>query len=188
LIASTFIVLALTGLNLVLGRTLLLPLIGERAFGTLSTWGKIAHNYLSWPFMFALVLVFALWVLQNIPGRLDWIWIKQGGGFLKKRRAYPGAQVQRRAEADVLVGDHRRRGDVLHRDHAALPRRDRHHRRVAVLPDRPCHRRGGPGRRSSSAHIYIGTLGMEGAFEAMGSGEVDENWAKEHHSLWVDEK
>ncbi len=38
------------------------------------------------------------------------------------------------------------------------------------------------------AHIYIGTLGMEGAFEAMGSGEVDLNWAKEHHSLWVKEE
>ena len=37
------------------------------------------------------------------------------------------------------------------------------------------------------AHIYIGTLGMEGAFEAMGSGEVDVNWAKEHHKLWVEE-
>ena len=35
------------------------------------------------------------------------------------------------------------------------------------------------------AHIYIGTLGMEGAFEAMGTGEVDLNWAKEHHDLWL---
>ena len=38
------------------------------------------------------------------------------------------------------------------------------------------------------AHIYIGTIGMEGAFEAMGSGEVDVNWAREHHSLWADEE
>src|SRR3546814_18285034 len=37
------------------------------------------------------------------------------------------------------------------------------------------------------AHIYIGSLGMEGAFEAMGSGQVDLNWAKEHHALWVAE-
>ena len=32
-------------------------------------------------------------------------------------------------------------------------------------------------------HIYIGTIGMEGAFEAMWTGEVDFNWAKEHHNL-----
>jgi len=38
------------------------------------------------------------------------------------------------------------------------------------------------------AHIYIGTIGMEGAFEAMGSGTVDVNWAKEHHSLWLEEE
>ena len=38
------------------------------------------------------------------------------------------------------------------------------------------------------AHIYIGTLGMQGAFSAMGSGEVDVNWAKEHHSLWAEEE
>jgi formate dehydrogenase subunit gamma len=38
------------------------------------------------------------------------------------------------------------------------------------------------------AHIYIGTIGMEGAFEAMGTGDVDVNWAKEHHSLWLEEE
>ena len=34
-------------------------------------------------------------------------------------------------------------------------------------------------------HIYIGSVGMEGAFAAMGDGQVDENWAREHHGLWV---
>jgi formate dehydrogenase subunit gamma len=38
------------------------------------------------------------------------------------------------------------------------------------------------------AHIYIGTIGMEGAFEAMGEGTVDLNWAREHHSLWLEEQ
>jgi formate dehydrogenase subunit gamma len=38
------------------------------------------------------------------------------------------------------------------------------------------------------AHIYIGSVGMEGAFDAMGSGEVDVNWAKEHHSIWAEEE
>src|SRR5690606_11974405 len=38
------------------------------------------------------------------------------------------------------------------------------------------------------AHIYIGTLGMEGAYEAMGSGTVDLNWAKDHHSAWGEEQ
>jgi formate dehydrogenase subunit gamma len=38
------------------------------------------------------------------------------------------------------------------------------------------------------AHIYIGSLGMQGAFDAMNTGEVDRNWAKEHHGLWVEEE
>jgi formate dehydrogenase subunit gamma len=37
------------------------------------------------------------------------------------------------------------------------------------------------------AHIYIGSVGMEGAYDAMGTGMVEEQWAKEHHSLWVEE-
>jgi len=37
-------------------------------------------------------------------------------------------------------------------------------------------------------HIYIGTIGMEGAFEAMGTGQVDVNWAREHHALWLEQE
>ena len=37
------------------------------------------------------------------------------------------------------------------------------------------------------AHIYIGSVGMEGAFDAVGTGQVDINWAKEHHNLWMQE-
>ena len=59
--------------------------------------------------------------------------------------------------------------------HAARADRARHRRAFCSSP--PC-----------SAHIYIGTIGMEGAFEAMGTGEVDVNWAKEHHSLWLEEE
>jgi formate dehydrogenase subunit gamma len=91
LLAVSFIVLALTGLNLVLGRSVLLPIIGGEAFGVLSTWGKIAHNYLAWPFMIALVVVFVLWIVHNIPGKVDLEWIRQGGGILKKG-AHPPAR------------------------------------------------------------------------------------------------
>ncbi|MFN7184712.1 MAG: hypothetical protein ACK4MZ_11145, partial [Thermomonas haemolytica] len=33
-------------------------------------------------------------------------------------------------------------------------------------------------------HIYMGTIGMHGAYRAMRTGYVDEAWAKEHHELW----
>jgi formate dehydrogenase subunit gamma len=80
----TFIVLALTGLNLVLGRVLILPLVGEGAFGTLSAWAKIAHNYVAWPFMLGIVMIFVLWVRDNLPAKVDMEWLRQFGGFFKK--------------------------------------------------------------------------------------------------------
>ena len=187
LLASSFIILALTGLNLILGRALLLPLIGEGAFGTLTAWGKVAHNYLAWPFMAALVLIFVLWVAHNIPGKLDWQWLKQGGGLFQKGVHPPakkfnagqklifwsviigGALLSWTGIMLLFPGEVASAADwqfyqVVHAVVAAVM--------AAIV----------------LAHIYIGSLGMEGAFDAMGSGEVDENWAKEHHSLWVEEK
>lgn len=187
LLASTFIILALTGLNLILGRTVLLPLVGENTFGTLSAWGKIAHNYLAWPFMIALSMVFVLWVIHNIPSRLDWIWLKQAGGLFKEGVHPPARKFnagQKIIFWSVVIGGaimsftgvmllfpaeaggaaNWQFFQVVHAVVAALM--------AAVI----------------LAHIYIGSVGMEGAFDAMGSGEVDLNWAKEHHSLWVEEK
>jgi formate dehydrogenase subunit gamma len=187
LLAFSFIILALTGLNLILGRALLLPLIGEGAFGTLSAWGKIAHNYLSWPFMLALVMVFLLWVVHNIPGRLDWIWLKQAGGLFHKGVHPPAKKFnagQKLIFWSVVIGGallswsgimllfpgevgsavEWQFYQVMHAVVAAVM--------IAIV----------------LAHIYIGSVGMEGAFDAMGNGAVDENWAREHHSLWVEER
>jgi formate dehydrogenase subunit gamma len=39
----------------------------------------------------------------------------------------------------------------------------------------------------SLGHIYMGTLGMAGAYDAMRTGYVDEEWAREHHEYWYNE-
>lgn len=186
MLAGTFIVLALTGLNLVIGRAVILPIIGEGAFGTLSAWGKIAHNYLAWPFMIALAIVFVLWIAHNIPSRIDLEWIKQGGGILKKG-AHPPAKKfnfgQKVVFWAVVLGGAALSftGVMLLFPHLAGTAADWQMYQVihAVIA----------GLLSAVilGHIYIGTLGMEGAFDAMGTGEVDENWAKQHHSLWAEE-
>lgn len=185
-LASTFIILALTGLNIVVGRTLILPLIGDGAFGTLTAWGKVAHNFLAWPFMVALVLVLLLWVVHNIPNSIDWQWIKQGGGLLKKG-AHPPAKKfnagQKLIFWAVILGGAALSftGFMMLFPAQAGSAADWqfyqtiHALTAAVLT------------AIIIAHIYIGSVGMEGAFDAMGSGEVDENWAREHHSLWVEE-
>ena len=186
LLASTFIVLALTGLNLIIGRTVILPLVGERAFGTMTAWGKIAHNYLAWPFMAALIMVFLLWVIHNVPARIDLEWIKQGGGILKKGVHPPARKFNFGQKivfwAVVLGGAAMSYTGIM----LLFPAE------AGTVADwqfyQVIHALVAAGMSALIlGHIYIGTLGMEGAFDAMGNGEVDENWAKEHHSLWVDE-
>ena len=185
-LASTFIILALSGLNLIIGKTVILPLLGENAFGTLSAWGKIAHNYLAWPFMVALVMVLLLWVVHNIPNRLDVEWLKQGGGLVKKGVHPPAKKFnagQKIIFWAVIAGGAALSYTgvmLLFPAVAGTPAdwqffQTTHALTAAVLS------------AIIIAHIYIGSVGMEGAFDAMGTGEVDENWAKEHHSLWVEE-
>src|SRR3984893_5105012 len=78
LTASCFIVLALSGLNISFGRILILPLFGADAFSAMSTWAKYAHDYLAFPFMLGLIIMFLIWIKDNIPGKLDLQWIRQG--------------------------------------------------------------------------------------------------------------
>ena len=186
LTASSFIVLALTGLNVTFGRHVLLPLLGPDIFSAVSIALKYAHNYVAFAFMIALVLTFAIWIAHNIPNRYDFEWIALGGGLFK-RGVHPPARKFNAGQKAVfwsviiggvalsLTGIHMlfpfQFGDihtqqlttVLHAIFAATL--------IAVV----------------IAHIYIGTIGMEGAWDAMGTGRVDENWAREHHSVWYAE-
>ncbi len=186
LMAVSFIVLALTGLNLILGRTMLLPLIGEGAFGTLSAWGKLGHNYMGWAFMVGLALAFLLWVARNIPHGRDMTWLAQGGGLFKKGVHPPAGKFnagQKLIFWSVVLGGAALSftGVMLLFPEQAGSQADWQFYQLihgivsAVLS------------AVILAHIYIGSVGMEGAFDAMGSGEVDLNWAKEHHSVWVEE-
>ncbi len=94
--ASCFIVLSLSGLNYIFGKRLLMPLIGPEAFATLAQYGKYAHIYLAWPFMLGVLFMLVLWVRDNIPGKIDWIWLKQGGGLSATRIRAPGASMPAR--------------------------------------------------------------------------------------------
>ena len=185
-LASTFIILALTGLNLIIGRGVIMPLIGENAFATLSAWGKIAHNYLAWPFMAALVMIFLLWIIHNVPNKLDLEWIKKGGGLFKKGVHPPASKFNAGQKVifwSVVLGGAALSYTgvmLLFPAWAGTPADWQFYQTIHALVAAAL-------SAIVIAHIYIGSVGMEGAFDAMGSGEVDENWAKEHHSLWVEE-
>src|ERR1035437_2673301 len=103
LTASCFIVLALSGLNISFGRILILPLFGAEAFATLSAYAKLAHNYLAFPFMLGLVIMFLIWIKDNIPGKLDLEWFKQGGGILFKGKHPPSPRFNAGQKGIFLV-------------------------------------------------------------------------------------
>ena len=187
LTASCFVVLALSGLNVSFGRRLLLLLFGADAFATMSAYAKFAHNYLAFPFMFGLAVMFLMWIKDNIPGKLDIEWLKQGGGVLFEGRHPPAKRFnagQKGIFWIVVIG-----GALMSvsgwfllfpyipDNVTVLQFWTVIHAVIAMLFI-----------AAMLAHIYIGSIGMEGAFDAMGSGQVDLNWAKEHHSLWVEEE
>ena len=187
LTASCFIVLALSGLNISFGRILIMPLFGAEAFATMSGWAKIAHDYLAFPFMLGLAIMFLIWIKDNIPGKLDWQWLKQGGGILPNGKHPPARRFnagQKGIFWIVIIGGALMSVSgwfmlfpYLPANVTALQFWTVIHAVIAMLFI-----------AAMLAHIYIGSVGMEGAFDAMGTGEVDLNWAKEHHSLWVAEE
>jgi formate dehydrogenase subunit gamma len=147
---------------------------------------KYTHNFTSFSFVAGLVLIIVIFFQDNLPERVDLEWIRQGGGFIKNKHASasrfnPGEKAVYWLSlfAGVVVSVS---GFVLlfpfyGTNIADMQIAQAVHAIVAVLFV-----------ALILGHIYIGTLGMEGAFEAMGTGEVDLNWAKEHHDVWLARK
>jgi len=184
--ATCFIILALSGLNITFGKPLLLPWLGPDTFTTWSELAKYAHNFLSFPFTIGVVLIFLMWVGGNIPNRVDVEWLKRGGGIVGTDHPPAGRfnAGQKTIYWIVVIG-----GGA-----SAV---------TGYLLLFPFYVTGIEGMQIAQvvhavvsvlfiaamlAHIYIGTIGMEGAFEAMGEGTVDVNWAKQHHRLWLEEE
>ena len=184
--ATCFIILAITGLNISFGKEWLLPYIGAETFSTWSQWAKYAHNYLSFAFTLGVVLIFLIWIAWNFPTRVDLEWLKQGGGIVghKQPPADRFNAGQKMIYWIVVLGGAAvaMSGYILMfpfylTDIAGMQLAQMAHGVVSVLFV-----------AVMIAHVYIGTIGMEGAFEGMWAGEVDMNWAKEHHSLWLEQE
>jgi formate dehydrogenase subunit gamma len=184
--ATCFIVLAISGLNITFGKELLAPWISPEAFASWSQLAKYAHNYLSFPFTLGVVLMFLMWVAWNFPSGVDLEWIREGGGIVGSK--HPPARRfnagQKMIYWVVVLGGGAAAitGYLLMfpfyaTDVAGMQLAQMVHGIVGVVFI-----------AIMLAHIYIGTIGMQGAFEAMGKGEVDVNWAQQHHSLWLEKE
>jgi formate dehydrogenase subunit gamma len=186
LTAISFVVLGLTGLNITFGKILLLPMIGPEAFSGESQLAKYIHNFVSASFVIGLVLIVAIWIKDNIPQKVDIEWIRQGGGFIKSKHA-PSGRFNAGEKlvfwfalgggVAVIISGYLLMFPFYVTNIAGMQLAQVVHAIVAVLFIAVI-----------IAHIYIGTLGMEGAFEAMATGDVDLNWAKEHHDVWLEEQ
>lgn len=214
LLAGSFILLAVTGLSLLFGRFALIPLFGHEAYSPIAIAGKWIHNNVSWAFMLGLVMVILFWVAHNIPNRHDLKWIAVAGGLFSKGVHPPARKFNAGQKlifwAVVVLGVSISASGLSLLFPFQLPMFAATFAKVNALglPDllgmAPLPTELMPHQEMQLAqlwhaivaflfsaiilgHIYIGTLGMEGAFDAMGTGEVDEQWAKEHHGLWYEE-
>ncbi len=174
---------------------------------------KWVHNNVSWAFMLAIIMIFFFWVVHNLPSRHDLVWFAKGGGIIGK--AHPPAKKFNAGQkiifwSVILLGGSISASGLSLLFPFELPMFAKTFSALnsvgipnllgmEAFPEQLA-----PHEEMQFAqlwhaivsfvlmaiiiaHIYIGSVGMEGAYDAMGSGEVDLNWAKEHHSLWVEE-
>ncbi|MGB0439313.1 MAG: formate dehydrogenase subunit gamma [Paracoccaceae bacterium] len=212
-LAGSFILLGVTGLFVKYGRDYIAPTLGKDLNAQLLLASKMVHNNVSWAFMLALVMIFVMWVWHNIPNRTDIKWFMQAGGIIGS--AHPPAKKFNGGQKIIfwsvivlgstisvsgvsllfpfevplfaqIFGTLNEWGVPGWVGMGPLP--------TALAPQEDMQVAQLVHALASFvlmaiviAHIYIGSVGMEGAYDAMGSGEVDEAWAHQHHSIWLDE-
>lgn len=185
LVAILFVILAITGLSLLYGRAVLIPLFGHHGFSTYAAWAKFSHNILGPAFMIGLFAMIVAWLKINFFNKIDLAWFKEFGGMVGDK--HPSAEKLNGGEklwfwllailgvALCLTGlvldfpnfDQER--ELIQLSHII-------HLVTALILV-----------AFTFGHIYIATIGTEGALEGMISGQVDTSWAKQHHDLWLQE-
>lgn len=196
--AISFICLAITGTSILLGRSLLLPLLsnmegGKAAFATWSQFAIQLHNVMGPVLSVGIVLMIVMWIWYNFPGRGDWGWIKAGGGLIGNK--HPSAGRMNFGEK-VWFWVICTFGLVVVASGIALvaPTYPELAQYMPVALTRDIMQdanqfhiiAGFIWMAIAIGHIYIGTAGTEGAFQGMSTGYVTAEWAEQHHNLWFD--
>ena len=185
--AILFVTLALTGLILMFGRSVLIPVFGAEGFSNIAVVTRTLHNYLGPAFAVSLVFLFALFVKGNqISLKRDLEWILKGGGLIGAKHVSADCYnvgekgwfwIATLVGGTIIVsglildfpifGQTRDTMEFYHVIHSIAAV-------IMVI--------------ASFGHIYMGTIGVEATFEVMQTGYCDSNWAKEHHDLWYEKK
>jgi formate dehydrogenase subunit gamma len=186
--AIAFVILGISGIVMAFGKFFLLPVIGQTLFGYLTYVLKNLHNFAGPLFAVSLVIMIVTFARDNLPQKGDMRWLLRFGGMLSGKempshRFNAGEKVVFWAGVFVLglvvigsglvmdklipnVEYTRANMHVAHMVHAVAT--------VLMLA-------------LFFGHIYIGSIGMRGAYTAMRRGWVDEAWAREHHAYWYED-
>ena len=186
--AIAFCILAISGLVMAFGQYFLMPVIGQTLFGYLTYLLKNAHNFAGPLFAVSLIVVMFTFVRDNLPAKGDLNWLLKGGGLFSKE--HPKAGRFNAGEKMVFWGGVFFLGLIvvasglvmdklvpgLSYERATMQIAHMVHAVTTVLMI-----------AMFMGHIYLGSIGTEGTYQGMKTGYVDENWAKHHHELWLDD-
>jgi formate dehydrogenase subunit gamma len=188
--AIAFVILALSGIVMAFGKFFLLPVMGLTLFGGLTYVLKTLHNFAGPVFAVSLLVVFFTFLRDEWPQRGDLKWLLRAGGAFSKTKEEPPSHRFNAGEKIVFWGGvfflgiivvasglvmdklipnlvyQRSTMQVAHMVHAVAT--------VLMM----C---------MFALHIYLGTIGMRGAYKAMRTGYVGEDWAREHHAYWYED-
>jgi formate dehydrogenase subunit gamma len=184
--AISFSILAISGLVIVFGKNVLLPLVGYTLFSWLAILSKNLHNFVGPLFVVCVVLLFFTFVRDNLWRKHDFAWIRKFGGLFSDKDV-PSGKFNGGEKlwfwGGLLVCGVIVSGSGLILDfpnfgqtRSAMQTANIVHLAVASLF-----------MFVGLGHIYMGTIGMAGAYDAMRTGYVDEAWAKEHHEYWYND-
>lgn len=188
--ATLFVLLTITGLSILFGRAVLIPLMGPQGFAAWANLSINVHNYVGPFFTIGVFAMLLFWVKNNIPNAVDMKWFAAGGGIIGK--AHPSAGKANGGEKVwywivilvglvavcgtglVLIGWAAQWG-FMDSSRATMQWAHQVHAIAAII-----------WIVVFFGHVYIGTIGTEGALEGMTTGKVSVEWAKQHHDLWYE--
>ncbi len=184
--AISFCILALSGLTMLFGKYVLMPLIGHTLFSWLAELGKNLHNFVGPIFLFSIVVFVLKFIRDNIPRAYDLTWLVKGGGVLTGE-VVPSGRFNA-GEKIWFWGGVIGLGTVSCASGLVLDFPNFDQTRALMMLANVVHVIAGIWFIMWAAtHIYLGTVGTTGAYEAMRNGYVDETWAREHAQYWYDD-
>jgi formate dehydrogenase subunit gamma len=186
--AISFVALGITGLIITFGKYVLLPVLGYTLFSWIAVLAKNLHNFVAPVFLVSVPIFIALFVRDNLPRVYDMQWLVKFGGMLSKKADHIPSGRFNAGEKALFWGLVCVFSVALCVSGAVLlfPNYDqgRSIMQVANIVHVVCALLA---IAMACFHIYLGTIGMRGAYDAMRTGYVDEVWAKEHHQIWYEE-